>query len=42
MLEKRNDKRLYKNKMRIMQIKMTLDDLKSSRYTKTWMEENNE
>ena len=47
MLEKRNDKRLhkneklllekdiYKNKMRIMQIKMTLDDLKNSRYTKT-------
>ena len=47
MLEKRNDmnphknekllleKDIYKNKMRIMQIKMTLDDLKSSRYTKT-------
>tara|TARA_B100000886_G_scaffold266971_1_gene191260 strand:- start:437 stop:871 length:435 start_codon:yes stop_codon:yes gene_type:complete len=46
MLEKRNDKRLheneklllekdiYKNKMRILQIKMTLDDLKNSRYTK--------
>lgn len=35
MLEKRNDKRLHKNKMRIMQIKMTLDDLKNSRYIKT-------